>query len=181
MATKLQYDYFAAYLDMYADEPTRAPEIAARYAKHPVDRWRNAFAVIGQQLDEARGKESTTVVDGQNRDQQQGHLAATEPAFEFTLEGQKVNLTWQNLEAVQVNYYLMDVELLFSRNPFVQQSGSQFASIRPNASKEVKLPARQEATGVHAAGESAASQRAGRSGGGRQDRGCCPTTPTPWT
>src|SRR5207244_1375793 len=35
----------------------------------------------------------------------------------------------------------MDVELLFSRNPFVQQSGGQFASIKPNQSKVVELPA----------------------------------------
>jgi hypothetical protein len=140
VATKLQYDYFAAYLNMYADEPARAPEIAARYAKYPVDRWRHAFAVIGQQLEETRGKASTTVVDGEDRNQQQGHLAATEAAFEATLEGQKVNLTWQNLGTVRVNYYLMDVELLFSRNPFIQQFGSQFASIKPNASKLVKLP-----------------------------------------
>src|SRR5208283_4833829 len=40
-----------------------------------------------------------------------------------------------------VNYYLMDVELLFSRNPFVQQVSGPFASIRPNLTQEVKLPA----------------------------------------
>src|SRR5208283_4948150 len=40
-----------------------------------------------------------------------------------------------------VNYYLMDVELLFSRNPFVQQVSGPFASIRPNSTQEVKLPA----------------------------------------
>jgi hypothetical protein len=54
-----------------------------------------------------------------------------------------MNLSWQNLDGVQVNYYLMDVELLFSRNPFIQQFGSQFASIRPNATKALKLPAGQ--------------------------------------
>jgi hypothetical protein len=37
----------------------------------------------------------------------------------------------------------MDVELLFSRNSFVQQFGSQFASIRPNAAAEVRLPTAQ--------------------------------------
>ena len=57
-----------------------------------------------------------------------------------------------------MNYYLMDVELLFSRNPFVQQFGGQFASIRPNASQEVKLPAGQKQVGDSAAGESAASR-----------------------
>jgi hypothetical protein len=142
VATKLQYDYCAAFLDMFHDEPSRAPEIARRYAAYPVDRWRNAFAVVAQQLDEANGK-GAPVVDKEDRNQQQGHLAATEAAFDFTLDGSKMKLSWQNLNGVQVNYYLMDVELLFSRNPFIQQFGSQFASIRPNATKALKLPAGQ--------------------------------------
>ncbi|MEZ6081537.1 MAG: hypothetical protein R3C56_39470 [Pirellulaceae bacterium] len=33
-----------------------------------------------------------------------------------------VSLRYRNLDAVQVNYYLMDIELLFSRNPFVSQA-----------------------------------------------------------
>jgi hypothetical protein len=40
----LQYDYFAAYLDFYTVQPKLARKIAERYADHPVDRWRNAFA-----------------------------------------------------------------------------------------------------------------------------------------
>src|SRR5262249_44578120 len=46
-----------------------------------------------------------------------------------------------NLESVQMNYYLMDVELLFSTSPFVQRAGGQFATIKPNAKEVVKLPA----------------------------------------
>jgi hypothetical protein len=37
----------------------------------------------------------------------------------------------------------MDVELLFSRNPFVQEVSGPFASIRPNATQTVSLPAGQ--------------------------------------
>jgi hypothetical protein len=142
VATRLQYDYCAAYLDLYADEPAKARAIASRYASHPVDRWRNAFVAIANQLDEIDGK-GTKVADTEDRTQRQGGLAASEPGFEFTLDGKKVNLAWQNLDAARVNYYLMDVELLFSRNPFVQQSGGQFSSIRPNATRELKLPAGQ--------------------------------------
>jgi hypothetical protein len=35
------------------------------------------------------------------------------------------------------------VELLFSRDPFVQSFGGQFTAIKPNESQEVKLPAAQ--------------------------------------
>jgi hypothetical protein len=48
---------------------------------------------------------------------------------------------YQNLERVRVNYYLMDIELLFSRNPFVQEYSGQFSHIRPNLTADLLLPA----------------------------------------
>jgi hypothetical protein len=147
VATRMQYDYCAAYLALFDEAPQKARAIAVRYANHPVDRWRNTFAAIVSQVDEIEGK-GPKVADVTDRAQQQGALAATEPGFEFALDSKAIQLTWQNLEAVQVNYYLMDVELLFSRSPFVQQSGSQFASIRPNLTREVKLAAAQGKTSI---------------------------------
>jgi hypothetical protein len=147
VATKMQYDYCAAYLDFYREDTAHARSVAMKYTAYPVDKWRNTFATIINQLDEAEGK-GNKVADTDDRDQKQGNLAATEPTFEMSVEGKTVNLSWQNVEAVTVNYYQMDVELLFSRNPFVQQSGGQFASIRPNATKVVKLPAASGKTAV---------------------------------
>jgi hypothetical protein len=86
-----------------------------------------------------------------------------------------MNLTWQNLDAVTVNYFPMDVELHFSSNPFVTQGSNQFASIRPNASKVVPLPKDQKTLSLPIPPEFAqknvlievTAARAGR----------CPTTP----
>jgi hypothetical protein len=128
VATRLQYDYCAAYMDFFSDEPERARAVAARYVNHPVDRWRNAFVALLNQLDEVEGK-GPKVADTEDRDQRQGQLAANEPGFEFTLDARQIQLAWQNLEEVRINYYLMDVELLFSRNPFVQEVSGSFASI----------------------------------------------------
>ncbi|MFI5106835.1 MAG: hypothetical protein ACHP79_18075, partial [Terriglobales bacterium] len=139
IATRMQYDYCAAYLTFFSDEPAKARAIAAKYAEHPVDRWRNTFTTILNQLDEMEGK-NAKVADADDRGQRQGELAAQEPSFNFTLDAKKINLTWQNVDAVRINYYLMDVELLFSRNPFVQQYGSQFSAIKPNQSQTVTLP-----------------------------------------
>jgi hypothetical protein len=147
LATRLQYDYCAAYLELFGDEPERARAISARYAEYPVDRWRNAFVTLVHQLTEPEGKGSKVLAAGHgngdlgdpDRGQRQGVLAATEPAFDFTLDAKQIHLTWQNLNEVRVNYYLMDVELLFSRNPFVQEVSGPFASIRPNATQIVKL------------------------------------------
>src|SRR5207249_10979540 len=111
-----------------------------------VDRWRNAFAGVIQQLDEVDGK-GPKLADAEDRTQRQGQLAATEPGFEFNLDAKQIQLTWQNVDTVRVNYYLMDVELLFSRNPFVQESGG-LATIRPNATRVIQLPAGQSALAI---------------------------------
>jgi acyl-CoA-binding protein len=145
--TRMQYDYCAAYLEMFNDDPKKAPSIVAKYVNYPVDRWKNTFNTIMAQLDEIEGK-GNKVVDPMDKGMQQDNLAATEPSFEFTLENKAIQLIWQNLETVRVNYYLMDVELLFSRNPFVQQGGNQFASIRPNATREVTLLKGQNKIGI---------------------------------
>lgn len=141
LPSQLQYDYCAAYVSFYRDNLDLAAEIAARYANHPVERWRNRFAAVTSQIDEIkRGGVETT--DPEDRNQQQTKLAATESNFDFRVESGQVVVNYQNVKQVRVNYYLMDIELLFSRNPFVQAGTERFSFIKPNATKQVKLPAK---------------------------------------
>jgi hypothetical protein len=136
---QIQYDYFTAYTDFYKEDVPGARKIAAKYADYGVDRWRKLFANVGSQLDEIEGK-APAVADDKNRTQTQSQLAASEPAFEVKVESGKVAVAYQNISAFQVNYYKMDVELLFSKNPFVQQYSSQFSYVSPNQSDTVNLP-----------------------------------------
>ncbi|MBC8289694.1 MAG: hypothetical protein H8E37_05190 [Planctomycetes bacterium] len=184
LATRIQHDYFTAYLDLYSDQPDQARVIAAKYSDHPVPRWRNAFSAVAAQLDEigmpvlakvedaagqiastdsktalaalnlqnkdpkaagAKPASGTEVIDSEDRSQNQTNLASTEPNLDFKVEARKVKLNYQNVETVTVNYYEMDIELLFSRNPFVQQVSGAFSYIRPNMTKLVKLPAKKTA------------------------------------
>jgi hypothetical protein len=149
---KLQYDYCTAYLDFYTEEYDEARAIAQKYANHPVDRWKNTFASIVQQLDEAEGKGAKTT-DMEDMSQQQSTLAATEPNFDFKVEAKQIKLDYQNLGSARVNYYEMDVELLFSRNPFVQEFRGQFSSIKPNLSQELNLPDDKRSLTVNLPGE----------------------------
>lgn len=142
ISTHLQFDYCGAYLAMCQEDLQRARELATRHLAHPVDRWRLAFQVIVDQLDEAQGKVAK-VAEAGNRDQEQGKLAAAEPSFDVRLDGAAVELTWQNLDKIRIQYYVMDVELLFSRNPFLQDFGGQFALIQPNATANINLAAKQ--------------------------------------
>ena len=104
-----------------------------------MDRWRKLFANVASQLDELEGK-APTVVDDKSRTQTQSQLAASEPTFDVKVEAGKVTVAYQNITSFQVNSYKMDVELLLSKNPFVQQYSSQFWYVSPNQSETVKLP-----------------------------------------
>ena len=141
LATRIQHDYFTAYLGFYEGQPDAARKIADRYADYPIDRWREAFMNVVNQADEI-GNRDVKVGDDEDRTQVQTSQAAASAGLEFTIEARKIKLSFQNLTEVQVNYYLMDVELLFSRNPFVQSESKQYGNILPNSSEIVKLPAK---------------------------------------
>jgi hypothetical protein len=157
LATHLQYDYFDAYLDFYRGQVDRAAKIANQYAEYPVPRWAEMFSQIRQQVDQhsrllagsgagpssgppaSNTQEQGLLTDA--REQQMAAQAAAAVALDLEVRDGSVSLRYRNLDAVQVNYYLMDIELLFSRNPFVSQASDQVPAIRPNLSETVKLDA----------------------------------------
>ena len=140
LESHLQYDYFAAYLDCFQSEPTLARSIVTQYVSYPVPKWQKAFASIKSMLDELDG-ENYLVVDEKDRTQAQTAAAAEQSNFEFTVEDKEIRVAYQNVDNVQVNYYLIDLELLFSSNPFVQKFSGQFSHVKPNQTAMVALPA----------------------------------------
>ncbi len=145
LTTALQYDYFKCYTLFYNGDAKAARATAEKYAAYPVDRWHNAFAEVRAQCDEIDGKDNAAIVDKDDKKQKQAVLAATEPNLEFTVEAKKIAINYQNLSECRINYYKMDIELLFSGNPFVQEYAGQFAYIRPNKTETVQLPAGKNA------------------------------------
>ena len=135
---KLQYEYLKAYLAFYSLDYKTARSIASQYTDYPVIRWRNLFVNTINQLDEIEGV-ATKAVDTKDRAQTQTTLAATEPALDFKVEAKQVKLNYKNITGCEVNYYLMDIELLFSRNPFVRRYSNQFSNIKPNHNEQISL------------------------------------------
>ncbi len=149
LPNRIQYDYFDAYLDFYREKYEHAAEIAGRYVDYGVTRWRDLFAQVRLQV-----RQRQAMVDGTKipdvdvnasdvtdpiqrmlldvRSSQQANLAADTPSIDLTIKDGKLVLNHQRLEKVEVRFYLMDIELLFSRNPFVQQDGKALMSIQPN-------------------------------------------------
>lgn len=138
----VQADLLRVYAEFSRERPEIAREVATRHKDMPVDRWRSLFRNALAQLDEISGS-GAQVVDEKDRDQRQAQLAASEPDFELTIEKKTVSIAVQNLATLRVNYYRMDIELLFSRQPFVQQQSAQFSFIKPNRSDDVVVAAGQ--------------------------------------
>ena len=143
VATAIQHDLMGAWLAMAREDLDTAEALAKKHASYPVDRWRAAFALVAEQVNEARGKAVVTA-DGKPVDDpllRQANQASKEPALQAELVGPRVRITHRNISRLTVNLYEMDVELLFSRNPFSQQYGDRFALVRPNQTLEIELAA----------------------------------------
>jgi len=98
---------------------------------------------------------STSLTDEKDRTQQQDQLASTAAGYDFRIESAgdkrgagKGIVEWRNLNEITVNYYEMDIEFLFSTNPFARDQIDGFSMIRPNLSQTVTLE-EGETKGTH--------------------------------
>ncbi|WLE95185.1 MAG: hypothetical protein QTN59_10845 [Candidatus Electrothrix communis] len=150
LAMKIQYDYLSAYLAMYRGVPDEAKAIAEQYQDYPVERWQDLFQTVSAQCDEIAGDgiagTESTLVDEEDRTQAQTMLADASPHLQFELEGGALQVEHSNLAGLRVNYFPMDLELLFSRQPFVQDLGTRFTVIKPFHSDELKISDEQPLT-----------------------------------
>jgi hypothetical protein len=141
VAERLQYEAAQAYLQLCRGQWQDARTIARRYEKYSVKRWRERFGEILAQCDEIAGEEAR-VVDRENRTQVQTQLADTEPTLELTVENRRILIRHRNLTEITVSYYPMDVEMLFSRAPFVKDASAAFAVVRPSRSDRQETAAK---------------------------------------
>jgi len=63
-----------------------------------------------------------------------------EPDLDFEIDGKHILINYENLKECFIRYYKMDIELLFSSSPFVQQNLGNFSYIMPNISGTISLP-----------------------------------------
>lgn len=152
LETQLQYDYMQAYLAFSQGQPSAACRLAARYADYPVDRWRGVFAEISNQCDEIEGRISHSP-GNQGRAQTQAFLAGTEPSLDLKVESKKIQLAGQNVKDCTLNFYRMDTELLFSRNPFVRDFAGQFSYARQSRTMTLELPRDHKALTLNVPGD----------------------------
>lgn len=157
LETQMQYSYFDAYLDFYRGNYDRAREIAGEYADYPVLRWRVLYNQIVQQVDTRdaiiAGNSPQVADEGDDvlvpeqkiltggRETEQTRIAASAASLDIQEQGSGIEIGYRNLDSVQLNFYLMDIELLFSRKPFVSQGDNRVPAIEPNHTIDLSLNA----------------------------------------
>ena len=159
VGNSIQWDYFAAYAAIYRQQPEVAGRIAQDYQRYPVERWQERFRSVAAQVAQITGqpingdglgkqnadplaKDNVPVADdatdsfdneklfGEHTDQSQ--IAETTPSFDFAIQGELAKIRYRNLKQVTVNYYSIDLELLFSRNPFAEGQQQGYSWVKPN-------------------------------------------------
>ncbi len=155
LESKLQHDYFAAYLDLTQGNYDEADNRSQKYVSYPNPRWRDWFGQVRSQIAERKAIQAGKTVDiaktedwktdpanrllSGAREQQNINESASLPVLDLIQEGEKIVLRHRNLANIDVKFYLMDVELLFSRKPFAQQGGERLNMIEPNFSEAIRL------------------------------------------
>ncbi|QTA81813.1 rubredoxin-like domain-containing protein [Desulfonema limicola] len=140
---KIQYDYLKLYIDFYKKDIKSAESIAKKYENYPVVKWRKMFQSALAQLDEIQGKK-TGIVDKEDRNQRMDKMAQSEPGFDFRIESRAVAINYRNIDSFRISYYPMDIELVFSRNPFEQKHDKRFSFVSPTRFDIIKLPQDQD-------------------------------------
>ncbi len=154
--SQLQYDYLAGYLALHRGDYEMASKVAQSHAEHPVPRWRERFVAMADQLrqrNELRGgsqmvkSEDTSggvkFGDGElaviDRDKRNAASATTEAFVKVDVDGRSLRIEHRNASAATVNLYAVDLELLFSKTPFVRDDLATMAMIQPTRSETLEL------------------------------------------
>jgi hypothetical protein len=130
----LQKDYLECYLDLYTGAPEfkKARQGFVKYLDYPILTWRNRFFEIANLLCEYDGEQLLNESESELQTQSKNlKKIKQEEALLCELKDQTIKIKSQNLSQIKILYYLVDLEVLFSRNPFLKDQ-SEFSDIEPN-------------------------------------------------
>ena len=133
-STPIAYDYLHCLVLFHRSEPAEAAEIARTHPGLPPGPWAERFAAVLSQAEEI-----ATLAGKANPDSDESSPSAAAPALEITTtENGRILLSHRNLKQAELSIYQIDLELLFSRNPFLHDAG-QLPGTRPNFVRKVDL------------------------------------------
>lgn len=149
---QIQYDYMAAFLDFYVGGPkySNAREIVKRYIDYPVLSWRLLFIDMEQQLREYDGEQidQLDIEEEEKKELSRKKPISVEQHFSVSLMPKEVTIEYSNISEVSVKYYIIDLEILFSRTPFIAEGAEDFGFLKPNSEQTIQLDPKQNQCNV---------------------------------
>ena len=132
--TLIQKDYLEAYLDFATGYPefARSRELCQKYLSYPVLTWRNLFVEIANQLAEHDNVDFELDAQADSTGARTRAQRADEsPFLEAKLVDGAVRVNFKNQDRVHVEFYRIDLEVLFSKEPFRDALGSSLTNVLP--------------------------------------------------
>ncbi|MFO0559627.1 MAG: hypothetical protein U0269_16535 [Polyangiales bacterium] len=141
VASRVAFDYLRAFAACAEGSLERARELALPWRDYPVDRWRKRFTELLSAIDEAEASAPAPKAQQatDSRDQRVEASASKEPSLDLAVESGRVIIQHRNVSECELRLYRMDIELLFSRQPFVQGETQRFSWISPGHSQTISL------------------------------------------
>ncbi|KAF1320185.1 hypothetical protein FI667_g12582, partial [Globisporangium splendens] len=163
----VQYDYVDSYLDLFRDHRDGNTFAVARrnvrkYEKHPYARWRERFVCLGDYIAEfdqfeekkkLQAAEDSTRADVPVSDTLESAPVTTtlQVKLDAIISGNEVHLTSQLVSKCDISFYPIDIEFMFSTEPFdtfsdsASSTSSSLLLIQPRSFITVDLePAQSE-------------------------------------
>ena len=138
MDCQIQYDYLKAYLDFYIGGPDfkTARELSSKYMDYAVVHWREKFQEIGTLLAEFDGEEVAVEKEQEKVSREE------EEQVSLKVEGESMVIKYSKTSEVQLFFYKVDLEVLFSINPSLLSDNTQqedFMLLLPNHQFSLQL------------------------------------------
>jgi hypothetical protein len=154
----VQVDYLGAYLStrIRADQCTLDAQLDLQktkdkiltYKQFGVLKWRKLFASLLDYINEVeQGRGISCDNETFTSDRLQTRAIHTEPTLDFEIDSNNAKLVvhYSNLESIDIRCYEMNVEVMFSENPFLHNSRiasskqENYSWIKPSYSQHVEL------------------------------------------
>jgi hypothetical protein len=148
VARALPYDYISAYLLIAQGNTAAALSVAQRWQSCRALRWRRRFDSIIELCSAVTAVRAAPEIDhdaqsasGSQPDRERRHAAIAERQAVCSLELRRNDmlLVTQHVAHVQLKFYVIDVEVLFTKRAFDQTDVSRFAFVQPTYAMDVTV------------------------------------------
>jgi len=131
----MAYDYIAAVVQFYRSKPEEARVLAVKHTDLPPGPWLQRFEAIRSQADEVVALQVPRAVEPEKPKEEA-------PSLDLALAPDgKLLVKQHRLDKTLLQLFRVDLEMLFSKDPFLAGEGASLPGIRANETREVALAA----------------------------------------